>query len=105
LIQQRGHPRTVEPDALKADDDSSLGQQIFDIPVTEIESMVEPNGVADDIGWKPVTLVCIHHPILSIWRFNSSVPTYPHLNLRPCFQHHVCRGFSCAAHNTKPCLG
>jgi hypothetical protein len=29
--------------------DASLGQQIFNIPMAQIESIVEPNGVADDI--------------------------------------------------------
>jgi hypothetical protein len=34
--------------------------------VAEVEAIVEPDGVADDIGWEPVALISIHGPILSI---------------------------------------
>jgi len=33
------------------DCDASLGQEIFNITVTQIESKVEPDCVANDIGW------------------------------------------------------
>ena len=39
---------------------ASLSQDIFNIAVTEIESVVEPDGVADDIGWKSVAFICVH---------------------------------------------
>ncbi len=55
-----------EPDSLAADGNASLGQKIFNIPVAEIESMVEPNGIANDVRWKSVTFVCVHVLILSI---------------------------------------
>ena len=35
---------------------ATLCQQVFNIPVAKIESKVKPDSVADDIGWKPVTL-------------------------------------------------
>ena len=36
---------------------AAISEQIFDVSVTEIEPMVEPNGILDD-GWrKPVTFV------------------------------------------------
>ena len=53
-----------EPDALVADCDSTFGQKVFDIPVAEIESIVEPNYVGNDIWWEAVTLVSIHRPII-----------------------------------------
>jgi hypothetical protein len=45
---------------------STFGQKILNIAVTEIESVVEPNGVADDVRRESVTLVGIHPPILAI---------------------------------------
>ena len=45
--------------------DASLGEKIFDITMAEVESVVEPDCVADDVGWQSVTLVSIHLPILS----------------------------------------
>jgi len=49
-----------------ADDNSSFSQQIFDITVAEVESVVEPDGVANDIWRESVPLISIHTPILSI---------------------------------------
>jgi hypothetical protein len=34
--------------------------------MAEIESVVEPNGVTDDIGWESVSFVNIHGPTLSV---------------------------------------
>ena len=41
-------------------------EEIFNITVAEIESIVEPDGVGNDIGRESVTLVSIHRPILPI---------------------------------------
>jgi hypothetical protein len=38
---------------------SALSQEIFDISVTEIEAVVEPDGLADDIWWESMALVDI----------------------------------------------
>ena len=46
--------------------DTSLGQEIFNIPVAQIEAIAEPDGVADDVRRDSMSLVCIEHPILSI---------------------------------------
>jgi hypothetical protein len=35
----------------------------FIIAVTEIEAIVEPECITDDVGWESVMLVCIHRPI------------------------------------------
>jgi hypothetical protein len=42
--------------------------------VTEIESIVEPDCVTDDVWWKSVSFICIHPLILSNWVFNLAVP-------------------------------
>jgi hypothetical protein len=46
--------------------DASFRQKIFDITVAEIESMVEPDCIADDIGREPVAFISIHWAIVSI---------------------------------------
>ena len=58
---------TPEADRFAADGDASLGQKIFNIPVTEIESEVEPDSITDDVGWETVTPISLHSPILAIW--------------------------------------
>ena len=57
---------TPEADRLSGNSDASLGQQVFDIAVTQIEAIVEPDGVGDDVRWKSVPLVSIHGPSVSI---------------------------------------
>ena len=47
------------------DSDATFGQQILDISMAEIESVVEPDGVGNDMGSESVALVYIHGPILS----------------------------------------
>ena len=46
--------------------DASLGEKIFDITMAEVESIVQPDGVGDDVRREPATLVSIHASILSI---------------------------------------
>jgi len=46
-----------EPNRLIADDNAALGQQIFYIPMSEIESMVEPHGVSNDVRGEPVAFI------------------------------------------------
>ena len=41
----------------------------FDITVSETESMVEPDGVLDDLGWELVEFVGIHRRSLAEWQF------------------------------------
>ena len=57
---------TPQSDGLMADGDASLSQKVFNITMAEIESVVEPKCVADDLRWEPMALVSIHAPILSI---------------------------------------
>lgn len=44
-------------DRLVTDDDTALRQQVFDIPMTEVEAIVEPNGMLNDFGRKPMAFV------------------------------------------------
>ena len=46
--------------------DASLGEKIFDIAVTEVESIIEPDGVRNDIRRETVSFVYIHRRIVSI---------------------------------------
>ena len=56
----------TEVDRFVADDDASLSQEILDIPMAELESIVEPDSIGDDIWRESVTCVGIHPPLLPI---------------------------------------
>ena len=56
-----------EADGLASDDDAAFSEKVFDVSVAEIESIVEPDGVGNDIWRESVALVGIHPPILAIW--------------------------------------
>ena len=47
--------------------DPAFGEEIFDITVAEVEPVVEPDSVGNDIGRESVTFVSIHPQILAIW--------------------------------------
>ena len=57
---------TPESDRFPRDTNAPFSEQIFDIPVAQIEAIAEPDGVADDVRRDSMSLVCIEHPILSI---------------------------------------
>ena len=57
---------TPEADRFAADSDASLSQKVFNITVAEIEAIVEPDSVTDDVGWESVALISIHAATLSI---------------------------------------
>ena len=44
---------------------AKFSQEIFDVMVTQVEAVVAPYGVTDDIGRESVAFVYIHRPILS----------------------------------------
>ena len=46
------------------DSDSALSQENFDIAVTQIESVVQPDSIGNDI-WRE-SFICIHRLILPI---------------------------------------
>ena len=50
-------PFAPETDRLVGDEDASPGQQILDVPVAEVEAVIEPNGVPNDFSRKSVAPV------------------------------------------------
>jgi hypothetical protein len=58
---------TPEADRFSVDSDASFGEQIFDVAVTEVESIIESDSIGNNIGRKSVTLISIHGPSLSIF--------------------------------------
>ncbi len=57
---------TPEANGFAADGDASFGKQIFDVAVTQIESVVQPDSIGNDICWESVAFVCVHLLILPI---------------------------------------
>jgi hypothetical protein len=59
---------TPVADALVGDGDSALRQEVLDVSEAQTEPVIQPDGVADDLGWKPVAAVAgcgaIHPPSL-----------------------------------------
>ena len=55
-----------EPNRFAGDSNTAFGQKILDIPVAQVETIVEPNGIRNDIRRESVALVGIHEPSLSI---------------------------------------
>ena len=53
-----------EADRFTADGNTPFGEEVFDISVAQTESTVQPNGVTDDLGRKPVSLVDVHPQIV-----------------------------------------
>ena len=53
-----------QPDRLPGDENTPFSEQIFDISVAQVESVVEPDGIADDVRWESVALVGVHGLIL-----------------------------------------
>jgi hypothetical protein len=65
---------TPGSDGFVADTNASFGEQILDITIAKIESMVEPNRVTDDVGRKSVTLISIHHRIIDQQQLTCQYP-------------------------------
>jgi len=54
------------PNGLIGDDDAPLGQQKFNISKAEAEYVIQPDGMGDEFGWKPMTIVRVGralHPV------------------------------------------
>jgi len=66
---------TPEADRFSADGDSSLREEILYVPVTQVESIVEPDSIGNDVRWKSVTLIRIHVPILLNRPVNLAIPS------------------------------
>ena len=54
------------PDRLIGQEDAAFGHALFDVPGAQAEAEIEPDTVADDLGWESMALVrircwwCIH---------------------------------------------
>jgi hypothetical protein len=48
---------TPPPDRLVADSDTALSHEILDIAAAQIEAMIEPDNVLNDLGLESVTFV------------------------------------------------
>jgi hypothetical protein len=57
---------TPKSDCFSTDGDVSFGEEVFDISMAEVEAIIEPDGVGNDVRWESVALVCVHPSILSI---------------------------------------
>jgi hypothetical protein len=64
-IRPPEHPAPI-PHRLIRQNDTAFGHQLFDVSVTQAEAEIQPDTVADDLGWEPMALVgigcwwCIH---------------------------------------------
>ena len=67
---------TPEPDRLVADRDSPLCEKVFDISVAEIESVVEPDSIADNIWREAMAFISIHRRIIPFWGVKLSEPSF-----------------------------
>jgi hypothetical protein len=56
-----------EADRFPSDYDPALSQQIFDIPVAQVDAIVEPDSIGDNIRRESVAFIGVHGPILAIW--------------------------------------
>jgi hypothetical protein len=45
------------PDALGGDHNAALSQDQLDIAQAEAEHMIQPHGIADDLGWEAMAVV------------------------------------------------
>ena len=54
---------------LVGDRDAALGEKVFHVPETQVESKVQSNGVRDDVSWESISVVArceIDHPVTLI---------------------------------------
>jgi len=54
-----------EPNRFTAYSDASLSQEIFNVSVTQIESIVKPDGITDDVRRESMALIGVHPSILA----------------------------------------
>lgn len=54
---------TPESNCFAGDSNAAFRQEILDIPVTQVEAIVDSDGIRNDIGRKSVTLTGTHGPI------------------------------------------
>ena len=52
------------PDGFATDSDVWFSEKIFNISVAQVEAVVAPDGITDDVGCESVAFVYIHIPII-----------------------------------------
>jgi hypothetical protein len=63
----------AHPDRFIGDDDSTSEQQLVDIAVAEAKAKVQPDAMADALGWKPRVCVWVgwcgrvHHSLKTLY--------------------------------------
>ena len=57
---------TPETDRFATDGDTSLSEKIFDISMAQVEAVVDPDSIGNDIWRETMALISIHGAILSI---------------------------------------
>jgi hypothetical protein len=62
---RRSEHETPKVGRFAADVDASFSEQVFDVPVTQIETAIESEGVTDDVGRKSVAFVSVRPLTLS----------------------------------------
>ncbi len=62
-----------EADRFATNTNSPFGQEVFDVSMTEIEPVVEPDRVNDDLRRKPVSFVDVHRQYYRAGRVNLAV--------------------------------
>lgn len=55
---------TPQTDRFTADSSASFSQEVLGISAAEIQSVVQPDGVENNVEWEPVASVCVHHQIV-----------------------------------------
>ena len=55
-----------ESDRFPGDDDALFGQEVFDVAMAQVESIVEPDVIGNDIRRESMSLIGIHLAILPI---------------------------------------
>jgi len=48
------------------DCDASFSEKVFDISMAEIEAVLKPDSIGNDVGWESMAFVYVHSPILSV---------------------------------------
>ena len=55
VMRSKGY--TPLPNSFVGYRDSTFSKQILDVAKTECESMIEPHGTRDDVGWKTISTI------------------------------------------------
>ena len=57
---------TPQTDRFSGYSDAPFNQEIFNVSVAQVEAIVEPDSIGNDIWWESVSFIDSHQPILPI---------------------------------------